>query len=99
MRLNPETIMLIRRVVSEFADEGARVRLFGSRTDDTKRGGDVDLLIECPHPVEHPVELATRIAGRLTRLLDGRPVDVLITAPNSSRQPVHERAAAEGILL
>jgi predicted nucleotidyltransferase len=44
MRLSGEQAKTIRNCVLRF-DPGAEVFLFGSRTDDTRRGGDIDLLI------------------------------------------------------
>ena len=44
MRISPAEAASIKRVVAA-RDPDARVLLFGSRTDDAKRGGDIDLLI------------------------------------------------------
>ncbi len=99
MRLKAEHIELIRRVVAEQAGDGATVRLFGSRIDDDARGGDVDLLVEIPYPVESPAALAARIAGRISRAMDGRKVDVVLAAPNLMSLPIHEIARREGVVL
>jgi len=48
MRLDAKSVELIREVVLSEAGDQARVRLFGSRTDNQARGGDVDLLLEMP---------------------------------------------------
>lgn len=81
MRLKPEQIERIRAIVAEQAGGEAAVWLFGSRVDDTAKGGDVDLLVEVPRPVESPAWLAARIAGRVSRALDDRKVDVVLAAP------------------
>jgi len=52
MRLNQRQQEIIRQAVRELAGKGAQVTLFGSRTDDQARGGDIDLLVELPHAVE-----------------------------------------------
>jgi len=44
MRLKEYEIESIKSAVNKY-DESAPVYLFGSRTDDTKRGGDIDILI------------------------------------------------------
>ena len=44
MRLTPTEIEAISQTI-RFLDDQARIRLFGSRADDAKRGGDIDLLI------------------------------------------------------
>ena len=46
MRLSAaQTRLILDCVHAQFGDDAA-VRLFGSRLDDTARGGDVDLLVE-----------------------------------------------------
>jgi hypothetical protein len=42
MRLTKAQIDTIRKATSQNFGEDALIRLFGSRLDDTKRGGDVD---------------------------------------------------------
>lgn len=83
----------------DLAGDDARVRLFGSRLRDDLRGGDVDLLVECPRPVDRPVWLAARIAARLQRSLGERKIDVLVVDPQTVLQPVHRSALNEGIEL
>jgi predicted nucleotidyltransferase len=44
MRLSTEYVTVIRNTVRAL-DPDAQIYLFGSRTDDAKRGGDIDLLV------------------------------------------------------
>ncbi len=44
MRLRKEERTVLKESVKALSEE-AKIYLFGSRTDDTKRGGDIDLLI------------------------------------------------------
>ena len=74
MRLSPQQISSIRSGVQHELGDDARVYLYGSRTDDAKRGGDVDLLIEANAPVDQLVR--ARIKLELERTLN-LPVDVL----------------------
>ena len=99
MRITASQIHIIKQVVAMFAGEGAQVTLFGSRVDDDKKGGDVDLLVTLNDNVEHPAELAAKISARLIRLFQGRKVDVLLSAPNLKALPIHSIATYKGILL
>ncbi|MFP4333588.1 MAG: nucleotidyltransferase domain-containing protein [Campylobacterales bacterium] len=44
MRLSPAEIDVLRSKLKELSSE-AKLYLFGSRVDDSKRGGDIDLLV------------------------------------------------------
>ncbi len=99
MRLTPEQNRAIVSAAAELAGADASVRLFGSRIDDDLRGGDIDLLVECPRPVEKPVWLAARLTARLQRVLGDRKIDVLVIDPSTPLEPVHHEARATGVLL
>lgn len=80
MRLTEAERRAIETASRDVLPPGTRVVLFGSRTDDTRRGGDIDLLVEPPAALSSAdiVELRTRFAGRLYRLMDERRIDILI---------------------
>jgi len=99
MRLTTNQIDFIRQLTTELAGSHAQIRVFGSRLDDTAKGGDLDLLLELPEPVENPAMLAARISTKVSRKMHGRRVDVLISAPNLKRLPIHEIGHREGKLL
>ncbi len=88
MRLSPRHQEAIVRAVADLCGPRARVLLFGSRTDDSQRGGDVDLLVTLP---EEP--------ARIVRALDGRSVDLLLLTPSSPSQEIHKHALATGVPL
>ena len=99
MRLSRSQIQAIVTATTELAGADAQVRLFGSRLDDSLRGGDIDLLVECPHPVARPVWLAAQITARLQRRLGDRKIDVLLVDPSTRLEAVHHFAKTEGVLL
>ncbi len=81
MRLTPSQIETICSTARQTLGEGAQVSLFGSRLDDQRKGGDVDLLVQAqPEP-----DLMARalLKNRLEERLQ-LPVD-LVTA--SFEQP------------
>lgn len=50
MRLSPHELDAVCRTLYG-ADPNGRVWLFGSRADDSKRGGDIDLYLEASQPI------------------------------------------------
>lgn len=96
MRVSPEHIRAIRETVRHECGPDARVRLFGSRLDDDRRGGDLDVLVELGEPIERPAMLSARLSARLSRRLDGRSVDVVVAAPNLARSDVQRVAEKHG---
>jgi hypothetical protein len=75
------------------------VRLFGARLDDRARGGDIDLLVECPAEIENPALRAARFAARIQMRLGEQNIDVLTVCPDTPLSPAHRAALAEGIEL
>ncbi len=99
MRLTPAQIDTIKSTAQAVLGEGAQVTLFGSRVDDDKKGGDVDLMVEVDQAVAEPALMAARMASRVSRAMHGRKVDVLLKAPNLLEQPIHRIAQQEGVRL
>lgn len=99
MRLRDDQVEQLKNLATEVGGSGARLRLFGSRVDDTARGGDVDLLLELADPVDDPATLIARMEGLASRALDERTVDVALLAPNLKRLPIHDAALRTGVEL
>lgn len=99
MRLTDNQIQTIRQLVRQVAGSQSRVRVFGSRLDDTAHGGDLDLMLELTEPVENPALMAAQLSAQVSRVMHGRKVDVLLSAPNLMRLPIHDIAFKEGQLL
>ncbi len=99
MRITPQEAAAIRRITTELAGPGARVSLFGSRTHDDLRGGDIDLLIELSEPTADKLALALRAGAKLQSAIGERKIDVLITNPESEETALIRAARREGIAL
>jgi uncharacterized protein len=99
MRLNDQEIQIIRHIAHEVFGQNIRIILFGSRVDDSAKGGDIDLMIEACEAIDRPALLSAKVASRVSRALDGRAVDVVLKAPNLKIQPIHEIATRSGIVL
>ena len=99
MRLPPALIDTIQSTAQAVLGEGAQVTLFGSRVDDSLKGGDLALMVEVQQGIEAPAVVSARIASRISRFMHGRKVDVLLKAPNLLEQPIHRIASQEGVRL
>lgn len=75
MRLSYEEKNIIRSTVDDYEPE-AQIRLFGSRTDNNTRGGDIDLLIISKF-LSYRHKLLIR--AKLKEKLGDRKIDIIIT--------------------
>ena len=99
MRLTSVDVSAIKQAVGEVLGDEAEVRLFGSRVDDSAKGGDIDLLVTVDHVVENPALAMVRVEGRIIRQLGERKVDIVLKAPNLATSPIHQVAQEKGVLL
>jgi predicted nucleotidyltransferase len=99
MRLSTAQRLALKQRFSDELGSDCEIRIFGSRANDAARGGDLDLLVQCPRRLERKVWLAARLAVSAEKLLGGRRVDVLLVDPETSLQPVHHAALRDGIAL
>ena len=75
MRLSEFEQSIILKVIRDI-DPNAEIRLFGSRIDDDKKGGDIDLLV-----ISDKLTFRDKITitGRLKNYLGERKIDVIVT--------------------
>ena len=99
MRLTPETRRIIRASAQEVFGPNATVRVFGSRTIDEARGGDIDLLVECSEPVKDRLQKTLALTARLQIRLGDQRIDVVVADPQTKLQSVHEVARRTGVPL
>ncbi len=99
MRLTPAQIDAIQSTVHAVLGEGAQVTLFGSRVDDSLKGGDIDLLVELPAPVSNKTQAIGQIYAKLIRQLGDRKIDILLSDPSRATAPVIELARQTGVRL
>jgi predicted nucleotidyltransferase len=101
MRLTVQQRAIICTTVAETFGAEADVWLFGSRVDDTKRGGDIDLLIEADQVdvnilARAEISFLTKIQAKLRE----QKIDVLLDYPSRKiRPPIFSVARQTGILL
>ncbi len=99
MRLAQDQVQAIKSVAQRVLGDDARVILFGSRTDDKQRGGDIDLLFETPHIVGNRASAMGQIYASLIRELGDRKIDVLLSDPDTPDAPVLRVARQSGVVL
>lgn len=93
MRLSEKEVRLIKTTVLEIFSN-AKIYLFGSRIDDTKKGGDIDLFIVSD--TENLFEKKIRTLARLKRILH-KPVDIVLHKDFS--RDIEKEALQKGIIL
>jgi len=99
MRLTTEQIRIIKLAVSKIIDAESDVWLFGSRVDDTKRGGDIDFFIETAQIVPNRISALCRLEGALVMGLGDRKIDVLLKDARTVDAPIFRSAKRHRILL
>ncbi len=101
MRLTEQQRQIIRDTVTETFGGKAKVWLFGSRVDDDKRGGDIDLLIQTDQvDIDEIVRTEINLLSKLQMRLGEQKIDVLLDYPSrKSRPPIFTIAHQNGILL
>ncbi len=75
IRLTPDEVTFIRRAIRRF-DPEAEIILFGSRTDPTAKGGDIDLLVVFRRITP---EIRRQIRVDLLLRRGGRKIDLIVT--------------------
>lgn len=80
MRLNTVELSGIIQAITPFvAPHRAELRLYGSRTDDTKKGGDIDLMLVVSSTAVVPLkENKDRIVSAIKKQIGDRKIDLLI---------------------
>ena len=99
MRLSNDHQEIIKNTIASIVGLDSRVWLFGSRVDDVKRGGDIDLLIETEHVITHKASLLCRLEGALVMRLGDRKIDTLLKDAATEDAPIFTVAKQNGILL
>jgi hypothetical protein len=101
LMLNPEQRQLIKQSAIDCVGANASVRLFGSRVDDSKRGGDIDLLISTRlSDAEQILRSEIDFQVRVQQALGEQRIDLLIDYPGRRvRPPIFAMAERTGVPL
>jgi len=101
MRLSTDQVNAIRTSAADSFGAGTAVWLFGSRADDMKRGGDIDLLIQTNQlDIDAITRAEISFLTQLQAKLGEQKIDVLLDYPlRKTRPPIFDVAKRTGILL
>jgi predicted nucleotidyltransferase len=86
--------MIIEAVVN--IDPNAKVWLFGSRVDDNKKGGDIDIAI-FSEKIDKDVMQKMQVRRFICDRIGEQKIDIVTT--NNGKEPIFKLAVAEGIQL
>ena len=100
MRLTKKQILTIKAIILSNFGPAAKLILFGSRLDDSKRGGDIDLLVETDLSLEEMFIKKITTLGQLQRALGEQKIDLLTAPIDTENVPeVVEIARKQGVRL
>ncbi len=96
MRISPAQAEQITQIIRAQCRDAIQICLFGSRIDDKRRGGDLDLYFETQHPL--PLLEQADLIRRLEEATH-LPVDLIIHPHGQPRRPIAVIAQATDIAL
>ncbi len=103
MRVTSEQLIIIKTLVSRYFGEDAGLWLFGSRADDSKKGGDYDFLIETSMNdadaiVARKIDLLVDLQN--TSPFEDEKIDIVVKRRFSPFvMPIYAIAKSEGVQL
>jgi predicted nucleotidyltransferase len=95
MRLTEFEINAIKQCALEIFGENVQVFLFGSRVDNTKKGGDIDLYIktEVGYDFSHKIKFLVALEQQIGE----QKVDVVFA--EDKNRAIEQQAVSAGVLL
>jgi predicted nucleotidyltransferase len=96
MRLTAHQIEIIQTTAQSVVGDGAKIWLYGSRLDDQRRGGDVDLLIESPRKSGLMARARFKYMAENALQL---PVDILLVQSGQTPSPFETIARTQAVEL
>jgi predicted nucleotidyltransferase len=100
MRLSEHEILAIKQTFLKYFDDKDELWLFGSRIDDQKKGGDIDLYVYTKEP-----DIAKAFNAKISFLVDvklligDQKIDMVIHAKAMQDAPIYQEARKTGVKL
>jgi predicted nucleotidyltransferase len=86
VRLTEAEITVIKEAINRRFRSVGRIILFGSRVDDGKRGGDIDILVESDEPIEDGVLHKLEALSDMHLRLGERKIDFVLARSAESEE-------------
>ncbi len=101
MRLSDLEINAIKTAIDKYFEQGAKVYLFGSRVDENKQGGDIDLYVETELTGEELISAKLQAMSEIQLQIGDRKIDIVTASPNLSTDVplIIQEARDSGIAL
>jgi predicted nucleotidyltransferase len=95
MRLSEYEIQSIKKAAEEIFGPNVQVYLFGSRTDDKKKCGDIDLYIKSESKNAFTQKIKFLVS--LEKKIGEQKIDVVLATDET--RPIEQQAISSGVLL
>ncbi len=99
MRLSSSQIQAIRQTAHRILGDDAVVSVFGSRANDTGKGGDIDLFFETKKKLDNRAKVICHLSGALTMALGDRKIDIILKDARTPTSPIFDIAKRTGIQI
>ena len=96
MRLTKKEVTIIKSNIIKYIKD-AHIILFGSRVDDEKKGGDIDIFVQTKQNPTLQEQIKILAGFEFDGIL--RKVDLVLQTPNTKEQPIFKTAISNGIIL
>ena len=78
MRISKDEQAIIKRLAKQEFGGGTHVYIFGSRTDDNKKGGDIDLFVTNQSQQKLTLKAKIRFLAKLKSVIGDQKIDVVL---------------------
>jgi len=100
MRISEQEITLIKKLACQIFGNKTKVYLFGSRVDDTKKGGDIDLFIAGGQKSNFTVSKKIDFLVELKSLIGNQKIDVILdTEATRQKKQFHRSITQQAVEL
>lgn len=97
MRISNDELRIIKSLAEKYFGENCSVYIFGSRVDDSKRGGDIDIYVETDLDKDVILNAKIKFLVDLKTAIGDQKVDVVVFNPKFMKEElIHKVARSEG---